>query len=69
MVDVNARELLADCFDEQRRDDGRIDAAGEREEHFFIADLTAQLCELFVDKRLRKLRRFDALHVFWTDVV
>ena len=43
VVDVNARQLLADRADQERRDDGRIHAARQRQQHFFIADLRAKL--------------------------
>ena len=69
MVDMDADELLADRLDEQRRDDGAVDAAGQGEQDIFIADLGAKRGELFFDERLRKLRRGDTLHGFRTFVV
>lgn len=36
---MDADELLADRLDEQRRDDGAVDAAGQGEQDIFIADL------------------------------
>ena len=69
VVDMEADELLADRLDEQRRDDGAVDAAGQGEQDIFIADLGAKRGELFFDERLRKLRRGDTLHGFRTFVV
>ena len=69
MVDMDADELLADRLDEQRRDDGAVDAAGQGEQDVLVADLRAKRGELFFDERLRKLRRGDTLHGFRTFVV
>ena len=69
VVDMDADELLADRLDEQRRDDGAVDAAGQGEQDVLVADLRAERSELFFDERLRKLRRGDTLHGFRTFVV
>ena len=68
VVDVNAGELLPHRLDEERRDDGRIDAAGEGKENLLIADLLPQFGDLFADKRFRERGRGDALHGFGTNV-
>ena len=52
VVDVHAGQLAADGADEERRDDGGIDAAGEREQHLLVADLTANQLNLVVDEVL-----------------
>ena len=64
VVDVHAGELSADRTDQKRRDDGRIDAAGQREKDFLIADLRADIGDLFVDERFRLRSGRDAFHGF-----
>ena len=64
VVDVHADEVLADRLDEQRRHDGRIDPARQREQHLFAAHLAAHRRDLLVDERLRLRRALDARHVF-----
>ena len=41
VIDEHARELIADRAMQQRADDGRIDAAGQAEQHAVAADLLA----------------------------
>ncbi len=62
MVDVHAYELLSDGFDQQRRGNGRVNTAGQRQQHLFIADLRSQVLHLLFDKGLRQLRRRNAFH-------
>ena len=50
VVDVYAGELFADGADEQRRDDRRVNAARQREQDFFVADLPFQQFDLVGDE-------------------
>ena len=62
VVDVHADELLPDGLDQQRRDDRRIDPAGQRQQHPFIAHLRADFPHLLVDELRRQRLRGDARH-------
>ena len=62
VVDVYADELLPDGLDQQRRDDRRIDPAGQRQQHPFIAHLRADFPHLLVDELRRQRLRGDARH-------
>ena len=53
MVHEHADELLADRLVEERRADGRVDAAGKREQHLLVADLFADRLDLVLDVLLR----------------
>ena len=64
VIDVDTDELLADRLDQQRRDDGAVNAAGEGEQYLFVADLGTKFRDLLVDKRLSQLRGGDSLHRF-----
>ena len=64
VVDMDADELLTDRLDQKRRDDRAVNAAGEREQNLFVADLRTEFCDLFVDKRLREFRGGDSFHCF-----
>ena len=64
VVDVDAYELLADRLDQQRRDNGAVYAAGEREEHLFVADLRTEFLDLLVNECLSELRGGDSFHRF-----
>ena len=63
VVDMHADELLADGLDEQRRDDRRIHAAGEGKQHLIVSDLRLQRLHLLRNKRIRKCRCCNALHL------
>jgi len=41
VIDVYALQVFADSLNEQRRHDGGIYASGQRQQHFFVADLCA----------------------------
>ena len=51
VIDEDARQLFADRARDERRRDGRIDAAGERADHFVVADLRANVVDRPVDVR------------------
>ena len=68
VVYVNAYQVFADSFDKQRRDYRRIHAAGKREQNFFIADLSAQRCDLFGYERVGEFFCVDPLHRFRSSV-
>ena len=68
VVHVDADELLSDGLDQEGCDDGAVDAAGEGEENLPVADLSAKLLYLLIDKGLSKLGGGDALHGFGSDV-
>ena len=53
VVHVYADELLTDRLDEQGGDNGAVYTAREREQNFFIADLSTKLLYLFINKGLR----------------
>ena len=53
MVDKNADELLADGPVEERRADGRVNAAGKRKQDLLVADLLLDRLDLFLDVLLR----------------
>ena len=69
VVDVNAGELLADGLDEQRSHNGRINAAGQRQQHLLIAYLSADLGYLLMDKSIGQRFGSNAFHGFGTDVL
>ena len=46
MIDMHAHQLFADGLDQQRRDDRRINAPGQRKQHLFIPDLTPDQFDL-----------------------
>ena len=66
VVDVHAGELLADGADQQRRDDGRVNAAGQGEKDLLVADLLTQHFDALVDVSLGQRGGVDALHAFGT---
>ena len=68
VIDMHADELLADGLDQKRRDDGRVHAAGQRQQDLLIADLRADGLHLFFNKRIGERRRGDALHRFGADI-
>ena len=45
VIDEHAGELLTDRSMQQRTDDGRIDTAGQAEQHVVAADLCAHACD------------------------
>ena len=66
---IRINELFADRLDEQRRDNGRVNAAGECKKHLLIAYLPAERLKLLCNESLGKLRRGDALHGFGALVI
>ncbi len=67
VIDVDADEVLTDGSDEQRGDDGRIDAAGQREKDLAGADLGFDIGDLLVDKGFRELGSRYPLHIVGTN--
>src|SRR5690606_5510562 len=63
MIDEHADELIADRRMEQRRDDGRVDAARERKQHAVAADLRADPLDVIRDDVSRGPRRRAAADV------
>ena len=59
-VDEHADELVADRRVQQRRDDRRVDAAREPEQHAILADLRAHVVEVLGDDVLRSPARLAA---------
>ena len=53
VVDENADELLADGLVKERRANGRVNAAGKREQDLLVADLLLDRLDLFLDVLLR----------------
>ena len=53
VVDEDADELLADGLVEKRRADGRVNAAGKREQDLLVADLLLDRLDLLLDVLLR----------------
>jgi hypothetical protein len=68
VVDVYAHKVFAYRFDKQRRDYRRINAAGKREQNFFIADLRFESRYLFGYERICEFFRIDSLHRFGSSV-
>ena len=68
VVHVDGNQLLAHGLDEERRDDGGVDTAGEGEEDLLVADLRAQFLDLFIDEFLGEGGGRDPLHVGGTNV-
>ena len=64
VVDVDADQLFADDLDEEGRDDGGVDAAGEGEEDLLVTDLGANGGDLFVDEGGGQFGGGDPFHVF-----
>ena len=63
VVHMHADQVLTDRADEQRGDNRRIHAAGERQKNLLVAHLCTDLFYLLLDKRLRQLRRRDTRHL------
>ena len=59
-VHEHARELLADRGVQQRRDDRRVDAARQPEQHAVLADLRADVLDVLGDDVLRRPVRLAA---------
>ena len=55
VIDIDARELAGHCAREQRRAHRGIHAAGETEQHFFLADLLANLADLRFKEALHRV--------------
>ena len=68
VVDVDADELLADGLDQQSGNDGRIDTAGQGQQHLLVADLLADSLDLLVDEGIGQLKIGDAGHGFGSDI-
>ena len=66
VVHVHADELLADGLDEQRCDDGAVNAAGKGQQDLLVADLLADCGNLLVDEGLGEFGGGDAHHVVGT---
>ena len=62
-VDEDAGELAADGLGDERGGDGGVDAAGERTEHPFVADLCANRRDLVFDDRRVGPRRRNLGHL------
>ena len=62
-VDEHAGQLVADRLVQQRGDDRRIDAAGQPEDDFVVADLLAHARDLVVDDVLGRPQRAAAADV------
>ena len=63
VVHVHADELLADGLDQQRGNDGRVDAAGKGQQHLAVAHLLPDGLDRFVDEGVGQFGRGDAHHV------
>ena len=66
---MHTSQLLSDGFDEKRGNDRRVDAAGQSQQYFFVADLFAKSFALLIDKGFRQRGGRDALHGFGSYVV
>ena len=66
VVHVHADKLLADGLDEQRCDDGAVNAAGKGQQDLLVADLLADCGNLLVDEGLGEFGGGDAHHVVGT---
>ena len=62
MIDVYADKLLTDRLDQQRRDDGRVNSSGQREQYLLVSDLFPQGFELFLNKSFCKFWCGDSFH-------
>ena len=62
VIDVNANELFSDGFDKERGDDGGVNAARKREQHFFVSYLFAEKRHLFFYERIGKFFGFYSFH-------
>ena len=56
------------ALDEQRRHHRGVHAAGQRQQHLFVAHLLANGSDLLVDERLGQLGGGDAIHVVGANV-
>ena len=61
---MDAGQLLTDRLDQKGGDHGGIDAAGQGEKYFAVADLRAERGQLLVDKCPGQLGGSDSLHRF-----
>ena len=66
VVDMHAEQLLADRLDQQRGHDGRIHAAGQRQQHFLVAHLRANVFNLLLNENARLLGGGNTGHIFRT---
>ena len=69
VVDVHADEVFADRLDQERRHYGRIDPAGERQQHLFAAYLRLDRLYLFGDEAFCLFLRLNARHIIGALVV
>ena len=65
---MHADQLLADGLNQQRRDDGAVHAAGQRQQHLLIAHLGTHGSHLFLNERVGQLRGGDTGHGFGTNI-
>ena len=65
---MHAHEVLPDGADEQCSDHRGVHAAGQRQQHLFVAHLLANGSDLLVDERLGQLGGGDAIHVVGANV-
>jgi hypothetical protein len=62
VVNVYANELLADRLQKKSGNDGRVNTAGKREQNLLVADLSANLCDLFCDESFCEFRGGNTSH-------
>ena len=65
---MDAGELIADGTEKKRRADGRIDAAGQGEEDFSVADLLLEEIDLGFDELVSKFFVLDTGHEIGTQI-
>ena len=63
---MHADKLLANSFDQQRRDDRAVDAAGKGQQDLLVTDLLADCGDLLVDEHLGKFGSSDTHHIVGT---
>ncbi len=63
VVDVDTDQLIADRLDEQGCHNRGVDAAGQGQQDFFVADLFLDEGDLLIDERLGELGGGDADHI------
>ena len=62
VVDMDTDQLLADCLNQQSRNDRGVNTAGQRQQNLLVANLRANRGNLLFNKCICLLRSGNTLH-------